>query len=146
MCSPANRSCRLVAAGPHASAWVRLRASSAMAGGKLENKAVRPLPGGRRWSSHSQFPGVGRAGGVAQCRGCRRGAGDGACCCRRGRGDVSLNNSPSARAAITPIQCDRDRCDRSVLTHFHTTSPWLEVTGVLPPVPSPLQDSTTTPG
>lgn len=68
---------------------------------------------------------------------------------RRGpvpRWDVSVNNSCEAWAAITPIQCDRDRCDRSVLTHFHATSPWLEVTRVLPPAPSPLQDSTTTRG
>lgn len=35
------------------------------------------------------------------------------------------------------IQCDRDRCDRSVLTHFHTTSQWLEVTHVLPLILSP---------
>lgn len=36
----------------------------------------------------------------------------------------------AARAAIALIQCDRDRCDISVPTHFHTTSHRLGVTHI----------------
>ncbi|MEQ2169556.1 hypothetical protein GOODEAATRI_026354 [Goodea atripinnis] len=35
-----------------------------------------------------------------------------------------------ARAAIALMQCDRDRCDISVPTHFHTTSHRLGVTHI----------------
>jgi len=86
---------------------------------------------------------VGRGCGVSQgLGGCVGPGGERSCqrsrrALRRSAGHASLNHPRPARAAITPIRCDRDRCDRSVLTHFHTTSAWLEVTGVLPgPVPA----------
>lgn len=54
---------------------------------------------------------------------------------------VALSAQPPcvAGAAVALMQSDRDRCDISVPTHFHTTSHKLGVTHVPPPAPPLLR-------
>ncbi|MEQ2209435.1 hypothetical protein XENOCAPTIV_030105 [Xenoophorus captivus] len=52
-------------------------------------------------------------------------------CTLRPKGHCGFKCAPRvARAAIALMQCDRDRCDISVPTHFHTTSHRLGVTHI----------------
>lgn len=63
----------------------------------------------------------------------------------RPKGHCGFKCAPCvARAAIALMQCDRDRCDISVPTHFHTTSHRLRVTHIPLLWSCPLlQDNTT---
>lgn len=83
-------------------------------------------------------------GGGASFRGCGWGGGGGVGFGAQAKGaTVALSAQPPcvAGAAVALMQSDRDRCDISVPTHFHTTSHRLGVSHAppaAPPSPAPV--------